>query len=465
MNKFLKIILNGYSLVILILLAGFASAVYAMSLDGVTFPVAELGNCQNQEECAIFCDTPDNMEACIAYGASKGLISKEEEGIAKKAVVRIKAGTTPGGCKDRESCTNYCQNNISDLNNCIGFAEEIGVPADEIAQAKKIAKALEKGALLPGNCQGKGACEAYCKNANHIDECLLFAEAAEILPAEELAEAKKIAKFIKNGETPGGCQAKDECKSYCDKDENFEECINFAQKAELVSEEEFTIAKKTGGKGPGNCKSKKACEEYCNEPENAELCANFAVEKGILSEEETDNIINGVARIKDGLATVPPEIKGDVESCLNNLMGGNLSGVLAGSQRLTQNQGNSVGACFEDAAKKYAEQASGAMSCGSAGGPNGAPAGKAPEMKDIKTAPKEVQEKVNQEIEERKQTEMEKNKPKDIPVNISPSGGGATGGPVPAPSGPDCSAFASVPSCEMVSGDAEDFCKKCFPNK
>jgi len=478
MNKIFKTVFNFYGLLIMVAVAGFITAAQAAQFTAVNFPIAELGNCQNQEACAVYCDKAENMDACIAYGASKGMISEAEAAVAKKAVARIKAGTTPGGCKDRESCANYCQSNISDLNNCISFAEEIGVPAAEIEQAKKIAGALAKGAGLPGNCQGKNACEAYCKDSNHIDECLVFAEAADILPADELAEAKKVAKFIKNGETPGGCKSKDECKAFCDQDQNFEACISFAQKAELVSAEEYEIAKKTGGKGPGDCKSKIECESYCNEPQNADACAKFAVEKNILSEEETNNIINGVAKIRAGLEGAPPEIRGDAESCLNNLLGGNLAGVLAGTQKLTQVQGDKVGACFEDAAKKYADQqaAAGAAAADGAGGQGSMPSAPNAGTPSINSAPPEIQEKINAEIQQRQQAEIQKNMPTNIPTP-PPVTGAPSGGPVAAPAigsqppagapaGPDCSAFAAVPSCSMVGGgQAETICKTCFPNK
>jgi len=459
----LKIFAGGFIFTLVIGLTGFILTARASEMAGaVTFPISELGGCQDQAACATYCDQQENMESCIVYGAKQGMLSEQEAIIAQKAVAKIKNGETPGGCKDKESCANYCQSNLQDLNVCIGFAEEIGLPASEIAQAKKIAKALEKGAGLPGNCNGKGACENYCKDSKHIDECLIFAEAAEILPPEELAEAKKVAKFIKSGEMPGGCTGKDECKAFCDQDENFEECINFAQKAELVSPEEFEMAKKTGGKGPGGCKSKQTCAEYCNDPQNAAACASFALEKGLVTEEEAENIRTGDSKIQAGLDGAPAEIRGEIEACLNELMGGNLAAVLAGTQQMTQSQGNAVGGCFTQAAQNFAAQqaaagaAAGAAAAGQAGGagggmPNGAPSGPpagAPDMKNIPPA-------------------GATGGPVSAPTNKpTPPATQPSQAPANAPAGPDCSAFASVPSCSMVGGgQAETFCKKCFPNK
>jgi len=391
----------------------------------LSYPVAELGSCQNQEACKAYCDKSENMSACVDFGLSQGLIEPGEAAIAKKAIEKIKAGQTPGNCRSQEECSNYCQNNASDMKNCIAFAEEIGVPAEEIAQAKQVAAALEKGAGLPGNCQGKTACEAYCSDSNHIDECLVFAEAAQILPAEEIAEAKKMAKFLKNGEMPGGCKKKSDCQAYCAIDSNFEECINFAEKTELIPKEEIEMARKTGGKGPGGCKNKTDCEAYCNQQQNAKACADFAVEKGILSEEETENIKNGVAKIKSGLKDAPPEIKPDVEACLNNLFGGNLAAVLNGEQTLTQAQGNKVGSCFEEAAKRYAEQQKEKMqSPAGQTGQSGQPPSQEQIQQMMQNAPDEakaqIQEQINQQIKERGAEEAQKNMPAGVPQGAPP---------------------------------------------
>lgn len=425
MNKnFKKILKNSLFVFPTIFFGMFAFQVFAQGeiSENTVYPIVELGNCENKNACAIYCDNSENMSSCVDFSVKQGLISDGEAVIAKKAIVKIKSGQTPGGCKDKESCQTYCQNNIASLNSCIAFAEELGVQESEITQAKKIALALSKGANLPGGCQGKMACEAYCKDTNNIDECLVFAEAAEILPVNELAEAKKVAKYIKSGETPGQCKTKDECKLYCDQDSNFEECLGFAEKAQLVSKEEIDMAKKTGGKGPGGCKSKDTCETYCNNPDNAKQCADFAIEKNLLSEEEMDNIKNGIEKIKTGLDQVPAEIKPDVEICLNNLFGGNLQGVLAGKQTLTKAQGDKVGACFESAAKKYAEQQMNQGVSGGAGGSGGQsnnsqqgpPAGS---LDSLKNAPVEIQNQVQQEIEKKKQ-EMQNKAQEMIPTNI-----------------------------------------------
>lgn len=413
-------------LVLILALAYFAVPVRAAAVDtgGVTYPIAELGNCADQAACATYCDQADNMLACVDYADKNGMIDPAEAAVAKKAIVKIQAGQTPGGCNSQESCQAYCQNNVTDLNSCIAFAEEIGVDQAELEQAKKIAQALRGGANMPGGCQGKQSCEAYCQDTSHIDECLVFAEAAQILPADELAEAKKIAPFLKNGQTPGGCKAKSDCKAYCDQDEHFEECINFAGQAGFVSQDELAIAKKTGGKGPGGCKSKQACEDFCNLPENAKACGDFAVEKGLVDEKTAERIKNGYKELQAGLEKIPPEIRPDAESCLNNLLGGKLSAVLSGEQAITKSQGGGIGACFESATQKYAaeQMQAGMQAGGQAGGASGQVGGPPQDInKSLENAPAEVREQIQAEIERQKQEAMQNAVKQMAPSSLPPA--------------------------------------------
>jgi len=436
--------------------------------DTIKYPIAELGGCGSREVCQAYCDQTSNMESCVDFGLKNAMLSENEAVLAKKAIVKIKAGQTPGGCDSKESCQSFCQNSITDLNSCIAFADEIGVPEEEIAQAKKIAQALQKGANLPGECTGKASCESYCQDSSHIDECLAFAEAAQLLPGDEIAEAKKVAVFLKNGKMPGGCKSKSECQVYCEASDHFEECISFAENAQLISKEEAEVAKKTGGQGPGGCKSKATCETYCNLTENAKACSDFAVEKGLVSEEEMDNIKNGVEKNRTGLGEVPDEARNNAENCLNNVFEGNLQKVLAGQQYTTKVQGEKIEGCFEEAISKYTESK---MQQGAAQGGQGGQQGPPADIeKEIQSAPAAVQDKIKNEIETRTNEEKAKQAQQKVeevknqiqsqvqnmpsgapPVNIpdvnlnSPPSGGV----VPAPGGAPCN---SEEECRAMFG-------------
>jgi hypothetical protein len=452
---------------------GLYSLVQAQDLSAVKYPIAELGSCQNQSACQVYCEQKDNMMACVSYGEQQGLISKQEAAIAKKALPRILEGKTPGGCKDKVSCESFCKGNVSALDECIGFAEEVGaLPPEELAQAKKVAKALQSGANMPGGCKDKASCESYCAQPVNIDVCLDFASKAEMISPTELQEAKKVAKFLKSGQTPGKCQSKQACQAYCEADSNLEECLDFAAKAELISPEDLAIAKKTGGKGPGGCKGKEQCAGYCNQPDHAEECQNFAEKNGLLSAEQLQEMKGGLAKIKDGLDKIPPDAKAEVQNCLNKILDGNLEQVLSGSQKLTQNQGQQISGCFEGAMKDYAQKMMQQAQSGQAGQlPPGAGQGMpawpgreqtGPEIKegwDAKSAPPEMQADIQKQIQEQmeaaKQRAIEQNTPSDFPPappvgQLPPSGGVAPApGQVPVPSGPPCD---SPEECAQMFG-------------
>ncbi|MCU0653357.1 MAG: hypothetical protein MUD10_03805 [Candidatus Pacebacteria bacterium] len=383
------------------------------------FPIAELGNCADQAACKTYCDTPENMTACIAYGEKKGIISAKDAQISRKFANKMNAGSTPGNCKTKEQCEQFCQNNPANTEQCVAFGEEMGVlSGDELAQAKKVAAALKTGAKLPGGCTGKTTCEAYCADSAHMEECLNFAEAAQILPAAEIAEARQVMKFITSGETPGQCKTKADCNKYCADDTHFIECVDFAAKAGLIGAGELEMAKKTGGKGPGGCKSAQECTAFCNSEANAQTCVDYAIAKGLVTEDQVKMIKEGIKKLRDGLGQVPAEAKSEVETCLTQLLGADkLAKIKAGEKvALTEKQGSGIKGCFEKIAAIMQQKMQAAAGAGAeipAGIPSGAPAN-------------------------------------------MPSGG--------MPASPDaamCAQFKAAPSCDYVPAAVQGLCRQC----
>lgn len=341
------------------LLFSFALIAGAAKND-IVYPVPELGNCKNEKECRTFCDERDNLErvrACIAFAKKYNLLSSEELKEADYYVIAHGITSGPGKCKNQQECDSYCED-TTHLNECLDFAERHQLrPVKEIAEGRKVASALQQGANLPGgcrtkaqceqycedpkhmrecvafaekagfissqeaeeakkiiplmeqgektpgNCARKEACEQYCYEPSHIDECLVFAEKAGLIGADELADAKKVASFIKSGETPGGCRRRAECETYCSDMGHFEECVAFGEKAGLMSKEDAELARKVKGVGPGGCKSRNECETFCRNPSHEQECLNFAKEHHL---EEFSNI-EAEARTK---------AEGEVKMCL-----------------------------------------------------------------------------------------------------------------------------------------------------
>jgi len=259
--------------------------VSAQGIEDIEFPIAELGGCENEEECKNYCDNPEHISECIDFAESHGLMNKKE---AEKARKLSEFGEIegPGGCKGEDECEEYCEN-PDNMRECILFAKEHGImPPEEIEEAEKILGALEAGAVLPGGCTGKIECEAYCEDENHTEECVAFAEAAGFMSREEAEMVRKTG-----GKGPGGCRGKDECDAFCENPDNMRECILFGKEHGLMPPEELKnvegmLRALESGVKPPACKGREKCDKYCSDPANSEECFAFAVAAGFVDEKD-----------------------------------------------------------------------------------------------------------------------------------------------------------------------------------
>ncbi len=375
-----------------LLISGFLVA-QALTAADIVYPVAELGNCKDEAACRAYCDKPENMKICLSLAEKYNLLSKEELQQAKKFDA---IGKGPGGCKTQEACETYC-NDMSRIDECVAFAEKNDLmPPKELEEAKKIQAAIKRG-VKPPPCGNKKACDAYCSESEHMEECITFGEAAGFIPPEELQDAKKMLEAVKKGAKPPPCKGKDECDTYCSEPEHTEACMEFAIAAGFVSQEEakemeqvlsavkkgakmppckgkdacdkwcgeseanmaqctdFAVAagfmsekdaemaKKTGGKGPGGCKGKEECEAFCNNPANQETCFNFGKENGMISEGDLRQMEEGKQHMTEGLNSAPAEVM----DCLASKVGSELiEKMKAGTAMPSKEMGEAMQECF-----------------------------------------------------------------------------------------------------------------------
>ena len=158
------------------LLASFSLISRATSPQDIIFPIVELGGCNSEAECRIYCDQRDSADiirACLAFAKKHNLLPADVIARGEK-FADVAAGGGPGECKDEKTCVAYCEN-IAHIQECVSFVEKYDLlPEDELTEIKNIASALKAGAKMPGNCTGKENCLAYCENSAHIDECFDF---------------------------------------------------------------------------------------------------------------------------------------------------------------------------------------------------------------------------------------------------------------------------------------------------
>lgn len=257
----------------------------------ITFPIPELGNCANQNDCKTYCDVSANQQACLSFAQAHGLMRAEEVSRAKKMLQLTQSGQTPGGCTTKDSC------------------------------------------------------ESYCSASAHASECISFAEKNGLIQGKDLEDAKKILPLLQSGQTPGGCTSKDACEAYCSDSSHAAECVNFAEKAGLISSQEADMARKTGGKGPGGCTSEESCNTFCNQKENQQACFNFAKENNLIPADQLQQIQEGTARLRVGLSQMP----GDVVQCLKDKLGSDAVGQIESGQLVPNKDiGDTIQGCFNE---------------------------------------------------------------------------------------------------------------------
>lgn len=319
---------------------GIINAATAQNITNVQYPVAELGNCENKASCKTYCDTPEHMQACVAFAKKNKLMSDREIKTAEKFIAAGAKG--PGGCRGKGECEAFCDN-INHIDECVLFAEKNDMmPAHELEEAKKVQSAIKRG-VRPPACKNKKECDTYCSQTDHMEECVAFAEAAGFMKEEELVEARKVLSAIKRGVKPPACHGKEECDVYCSQDAHFEECILFAEAAGFMKPEEVQMVRKTGGKGPGGCRGSE-CEAFCSNPANQEACFAFAEEHGLMKEEDLRRMEEGKDQMMRGFEQAPPEVR----ECLNASLGSDfVEKVKSGSMRPSMDIGEKMQACFE----------------------------------------------------------------------------------------------------------------------
>jgi intracellular sulfur oxidation DsrE/DsrF family protein len=311
---------NSFYLIIVTFLAFFSVSlsekIFAQvnDLSGIQYPVKELGSCKDKADCKIYCDDQKNIKVCLAFAKKNNLMSQQEVSMAEKFIAASMKG--PGGCKADSECKTYCDN-ADHLEECIAFAEKNDLlPAQELAEAKQAQAAIKNGAKPPA-CVGKKNCDAYC-NSTHAEECVAFAEAIGSLKGQELENAKKMAAALKKGVKPLPCENKESCDKYCSNPDNMEVCVNFASEAGLMNEQEKTNSQKMlaalkKGIKPLSCGNKDQCSEYCSQEEHFEECTKFSEEAGFMTSEEA-----AMARKTGGKGPGDCKSKEECESFCNN---------------------------------------------------------------------------------------------------------------------------------------------------
>ncbi len=210
---------------------------------GVTFPIAELGGCENYSDCREYCEDPINQNACIAFAKGKGFY---EEGRFEQEQEIVEAAKSELGCTDRSTCLAFCQKE-ENFERCDNFAKKHKLEGGHIEDPGK-QQILQKAQQVLG-CDSYQSCKSLCEQEKNREKCDNFAKQVGLRGGE-----------IRQG--PGGCTSEETCKAFCSDPNNYQICQGFSQGS--------------GGRfvGPGGCNSEASCRAYCQEhPQECEYGA------------------------------------------------------------------------------------------------------------------------------------------------------------------------------------------------
>jgi hypothetical protein len=230
----------------------------------LTFPIKELGSCTNRSSCFAFCEKPDNSPACWSWGESQktfvlgeSTMNEAIESLEKKLLslgVSFPIGDL-GNCENAPDCHRYC-GRTENRTACTNFSLRIGMQnkqpvINEIEQ--QILLGLVKQVL---GCSDTKACKAVCqKNPTKCQEVI----------AQVRAKKDRIARdlLLEKAKKELGCTNFDSCRNLCNarpaKCEAFVKKFNLAPVPEITANEKSGLPKKLG------CATSAECRAWCQE--------------------------------------------------------------------------------------------------------------------------------------------------------------------------------------------------------
>jgi len=292
---------------------------HAASKANIVYPVNDLGGCKDEVACRKYCDQPPNFSACFKFAKEYNLLEgpvanvKQEDVEQFAKVLGEKGG--PGGCNTQSGCEDFC-NNARNIRTCIGFAEENNlIPAHALDEVRKVKAALDRGIRLPDGCTNKDTCEKTCREPADkatAKQCFAFAKDAGLLPPEfDEQKTEQMFKLIDNGEI--NFREMKQCEKLGEDGEVDEtilnKCLDLGEKLGFMKAEEKDIAKKMMREGgPGGCRGR-ACKNFCEKEENQETCIAFAESHPeLIPPEDRGRMRESLGQMKNALSQAPPEV-------------------------------------------------------------------------------------------------------------------------------------------------------------
>ncbi|MEK7525362.1 MAG: hypothetical protein AAB548_03255 [Patescibacteria group bacterium] len=172
-----------------------------------------------------------------------------------------------GGCTSLSSCKSYCED-LTNRQSCIEFAKKKGFYNEE--QMKQQSQSLVEDAKKELGCASEDECRSFCQKQENSEKCQNFAKTHGF---GDKGSEEKSSQMMQKAKELLGCDSGESCRKFCEQEANQERCSNFAKQVGMGSGESGQIRREGEGssqmgqqvRGPGGCDSKEACEKYCQE--------------------------------------------------------------------------------------------------------------------------------------------------------------------------------------------------------
>ena len=194
----------------------FSSKVFAID---ITYPIPELGNCNNAQTCKVYCDQPENKDSCIAFAKSKNLY---KETVRKEKVNTLSFAKDELGCNSIKSCKNYCEQKINQ-SKCQSFAQKHGLFTSQEVSPKD--EELLSKAKQNLNCDSFDSCKALCDQKANYTKCAGLYQ--DQVTSDDRAMFEKYKPLIQEFL---GCDSIVTCMAFCMNPLNMPKCQELGNK-------------------------------------------------------------------------------------------------------------------------------------------------------------------------------------------------------------------------------------------
>ena len=138
----------------------------AAAKHGITFPIGELGNCEDYSSCRTFCEDPVNQSTCIDFAKSKGFYREDQVQTSKEEI--IASAKIELGCDSYDSCMSFCQES-SNFDKCDAFAKGHSLGGGHVSNTEE-QQFLAKAKDVLG-CDSPASCMNFCDEPDNRDKC------------------------------------------------------------------------------------------------------------------------------------------------------------------------------------------------------------------------------------------------------------------------------------------------------